>query len=225
MVRPSKPIIEYRINLNLFVNGPSPAVATYGLRRTAVDGEEAKKFICRNFYVDDSLTSLSSTQAAKDLVKSAQAILATANPRLHKGVSNSVEVMEAFPTEERAKDVSDLDLRHEILPAQRSLGVFWDLETDAFTFKVFFSGEAFYKERSIVRRQLCIRPAWFCSACDARREKDTAAACTYGRTDKGEQYPPNLGRPPSYRNDESVDALERLSRRVAEPFRASLLPP
>ena len=44
--------------------------------------------------------------------------------------------MEAFPAEDRAKDVRDLDLRHDSLPAQRSLGVFWDLETDAFTFKV-----------------------------------------------------------------------------------------
>ena len=30
----------------------------------------------------------------------------------------------------------DLDLRRDNLPAQRSLRVFWDLETDAFTFKV-----------------------------------------------------------------------------------------
>ena len=82
------------------------------------------------------MTSLSSTQGATDLVKSAQATLATANLRLHKVVSNSVEVMEAFPAEDRAKDVRDLDLRHDSLPAQRSLGVFWDLETDAFTFKV-----------------------------------------------------------------------------------------
>ena len=71
-----------------------------------------------------------------DLVKSAQGTLATANLRLHKAVSNSVEVMEAFPAEDRAKDVRDLDLRHDSLPAQRSLGVFWDLETDAFTFEV-----------------------------------------------------------------------------------------
>ena len=138
---PSKPIIEYRMNVHLFGNGPSPAVATYGLRRTAIDseeeyGEEAKKFICRNFYVDDGLASLASTQGATDLVKSAQATLATANLQLHKVVSNSVKVMEAFPAEDRAKDVHDLDLRHDSLPAQRSLGVFWDLETDAFTFKV-----------------------------------------------------------------------------------------
>ena len=96
------------MNVHLFGHGPSPAVATYGLRRTAID----KKFISRNFYVDDGLTSLPSTQGATDLVKSVQATLATANLRLHKVVSNSVEVMEAFPAEDRAKDVCDLDLRH-----------------------------------------------------------------------------------------------------------------
>ena len=138
---PSKPVTEYRMNVHLFGNGPSPAVATYGLRRTAVDGEEkygeeAKNFICRNFYVDDGLASLTTAQGAIDLVKGAQATLATAKLRLHKVVSNSVEVMEAFPAEDRAKDVRDLDLRSDSLPAQRSLGVFWDLETDAFTFKV-----------------------------------------------------------------------------------------
>lgn len=44
--------------------------------------------------------------------------------------------METFPTEDRSKDVRDLDLRCDSLPALRSLGVFWDLETDAFTFEV-----------------------------------------------------------------------------------------
>ena len=32
--------------------------------------------------------------------------------------------MEAFPTEDRAKGVRDLELRRDILPAQRSLGVY-----------------------------------------------------------------------------------------------------
>lgn len=54
----SKQVMEYRMNVHLFGNGPSPAVATFGLRKTAADGEEefgeeAKKFVCRNFYVDD----------------------------------------------------------------------------------------------------------------------------------------------------------------------------
>ncbi|KAK3752086.1 hypothetical protein QZH41_016992 [Actinostola sp. cb2023] len=44
--------------------------------------------------------------------------------------------MEAFPTADRAKDIRDLDLRHDSPPAQRSLGVYWDLEKDTFTFQV-----------------------------------------------------------------------------------------
>ena len=93
------------MNVHLFGNGPSPAVAIYGLCRTAIDGEEeygeeAKKLIGRNFYVDSGLTSLLSTQGATDLVKSAQATLATANLRFHEVVSYSVEVMEAFLAED-----------------------------------------------------------------------------------------------------------------------------
>ena len=37
---PAKSIMEYRMTVHLFGNGPSPAIATFGLRRTADDGEE-----------------------------------------------------------------------------------------------------------------------------------------------------------------------------------------
>ena len=129
------------MNVHLFGNRPSPAVATFGLRKTAADGEEefgeeAAEFVHRNFYVDDGLASRPTAQQAIDLVTSTQAMLATANLRLHKVMSNTVEVMEAFPTEDRGKGVRDLDLRHDSLPAQLSLGVYWNLEEDTFTFKV-----------------------------------------------------------------------------------------
>lgn len=63
-------------------------------------------------------------------------MLATANLRLHRVVSNPVEVTEPFPNEDRGKDVRKLDLRHDSLPPQRSLGVHWNLEEDVSTFKV-----------------------------------------------------------------------------------------
>jgi len=86
---PSKPITEYRMNVHLFGNGPSPAVATYRLRRTTVDddkkyGEEAKNFICRNCYVDEGLASLTTAQGAIDLVKGAQATIATPPLRIEQ---------------------------------------------------------------------------------------------------------------------------------------------
>jgi len=126
------------MNVHLFGNGPSPAVTTFGLRKTTVDGKEefgkgASNFVHQNFYVDDRLALFPTAKKAVDLVTTARTMLATANLRLHKVVSNSVEVMEAFPAEERAKDICDLDLHRDSLAAQRSLGVYWDLEQDAFT--------------------------------------------------------------------------------------------
>lgn len=136
----TKPIIEYKMTVHLFGNGPSPAVTTCGLRRTVEDGEEfdpgVKEFVKRNFYVDAGLVSKPTAEETIKLVRATQAALATTNLRLHKVVSSSVTVMEAFPTEDLAKDIRSLDLRHDKLPAQRSLGVFWDLEGDAFTYKV-----------------------------------------------------------------------------------------
>ena len=93
--------------------------------------------------MDDGLTSCSTENETISLVKNAQVMLATANLRLHKVVSNSVAVMEAIPAEDRAKSIKDLDLRHDVLPAQRSLGVHWDIEKDHFIFHVSLSGKPF----------------------------------------------------------------------------------
>ena len=83
---PSQNIIEYRMTVHLFGNGPSPAVATYGFRRTVKDGEE----------LDPAVKEFVNYQTIK-LVRDTQATLATANLRLHKVVLNAVSVMQAFP--------------------------------------------------------------------------------------------------------------------------------
>ena len=95
-----------------------------------------KEFICKDFYVDDGLTSLSTEEEVVDLVQKAQACLKTANLHLHKLASNSALVMEAFPPEDRVKEMKDLDLRQDVLPIQRALGVQWNLENDQLTFNV-----------------------------------------------------------------------------------------
>ena len=134
-------IISYRMCVHTFGNASSPAVATFGLRKTADEeearfGADVKSFIDRNFYVDDALKSVSTSTQGIDLLKRAQQMLSTANLRLHKIASNNPDVMEAFPHQDRASDLRDLDLCHDIVPTQRSLGVFWDLSNDIFTFKV-----------------------------------------------------------------------------------------
>ncbi|CAB4033031.1 Hypothetical predicted protein [Paramuricea clavata] len=57
-----KDIIVYQMVVHLFGNMSSPAVATFGLRKTAEEGEkefgqDAKDFVVEDFYVDDGLTS------------------------------------------------------------------------------------------------------------------------------------------------------------------------
>ena len=65
-----------------------------------------------------------------------QAALASANLRLHKVVSSPWAWWKPYRRKRLAENVRSLDLRQDNLPAQRSLGVLWDLETDAFTYRV-----------------------------------------------------------------------------------------
>ncbi|XP_013855924.1 uncharacterized protein LOC106511725, partial [Austrofundulus limnaeus] len=134
-------IIEYRMRVHIFGNSPSPSVAIYGLKKAATTGEaefgtDARRFIERDFYVDDALKSFPTEQEAVHVLRQAQQALACSNLRLHKVTSNRQAVLEAFPPEDRAKDVENLDLCAPDLPVQRSLGLLWNVGLDTFTFKV-----------------------------------------------------------------------------------------
>ncbi|KAK3098135.1 hypothetical protein FSP39_016503 [Pinctada imbricata] len=139
---PNRPLIEYRMRVHVFGNKPSPAIATYGLRKTVENceetyGSDVKDFVCRNFYVDDGLVSLSSAAEVTDLVKRSQHALRTEGSlRLHKIASNSSEVMEAFPPEDLGKELKSLDFEKDYLPLQRSLGLVWNLNFDSFVFDI-----------------------------------------------------------------------------------------
>lgn len=121
-------------------NSPSPAVAIYGLREASQDQEgddsTTRHFVERHFYVDDGLISFASDGEAIAVVKKTQETLAASNLKLHKIASNSISVMKAFPKEELAKGLEDLDLGADFPPMQRSLGMNWDVATDEFTFQV-----------------------------------------------------------------------------------------
>ena len=59
----------------------------------------------------------------------------SAKPRLHKFASNLKDVLEALPKDDQAKDLKDLDLRHDTaLLFQRSLGTFWCIESNTLGF-------------------------------------------------------------------------------------------
>ena len=132
---PERPLVEYRMCKHVFGNGPSPAIATYGLHKSVEKSEsEVKNFVMNDFYVDDSLTSLPSADEAISLLQQTQLDLGSHGLRLHKISSNDPGVMKAFPQEYLAKNLKDLDFDKGQLPQQRSLGVVWDLNADCFCF-------------------------------------------------------------------------------------------
>ena len=137
----SGPILEYQMDVHLFGATSSPGVANFCLHQTAETsrseyGDEAADFLSNDFYVDDGLKSVSTTDQAIRIVKDTQQMCAAANLRLHKFASNNAEVLEALPPDDRAKDLKNLDLRKDSLPIQRSLGTYWCIESDTFGFRI-----------------------------------------------------------------------------------------
>ncbi|XP_049319056.1 uncharacterized protein LOC125780640 [Astyanax mexicanus] len=131
----------YRMKVHLFGAASSPGCANYGLKHIAAEGqgrfsEDTIKFIQRNFYVDDGLSSVSSTGQAIQLVKEARELCSTGKLRLHKFISNSKEVLATIPKEECAEAATERDMALGELQMERALGVQWCVAFDEFQFRV-----------------------------------------------------------------------------------------
>ncbi|XP_056017478.1 uncharacterized protein LOC130053872 [Ostrea edulis] len=144
---PSQEMIEYRMTRHVFGNSPSPAVATFGLRKcVSTADEDVKSFVLNNFYVDDALMSVDTCEEAISILSRTQTILKEeGNIRLHKVSSNSLNVIKSFPTEDLAKEVIDINLDLSEASLHRSLGVSWDVFKDSFTFRVYCNDRPFTK--------------------------------------------------------------------------------
>ncbi|XP_052216073.1 uncharacterized protein LOC127834351 isoform X2 [Dreissena polymorpha] len=131
----SKPLVEYRMRVHVFGNSPSPAVATYGMRKSVcshdMKGEECDevcRYVRQNFYVDDGLVSKTDENELVDLIKETRNRLqAGGSICLHKIVSNSPRVLSSFPQTDLAKDITEIDFNGETPFIQKSLGMSWDV--------------------------------------------------------------------------------------------------
>ena len=117
---------EYRMKVHLSGPGSSPGCANLALKATAEDNEqdlglESANFLKRNFYVDDGLKSVETTDAAITLIKRSKEMCAKGGFHLHKFISNRKEVIESIPPEDRAKGIKNLDLDRDDLPPERVL--------------------------------------------------------------------------------------------------------
>ena len=73
------PLVEYRMTVHLFGVASSPGCSNFSLKTTADDfkeqcGNEAAEFVRHDFYVDDSLKSVSSVKEAIDLIESTKTL-------------------------------------------------------------------------------------------------------------------------------------------------------
>ncbi|KAL7834714.1 hypothetical protein SRHO_G00289610 [Serrasalmus rhombeus] len=104
----------------------SPGSANYGMKHLASENSDlyplGASCVMKDFYIDDRITSIDSTENAITLAREARELCAVGGIRLHKFVSNSEAVLESIPSTERAKHVKELDLAFCDLPLERTLG-------------------------------------------------------------------------------------------------------
>ena len=131
---------------HLFGAVSSPACSNFALRKTASDNEKefsplVARTIKRNFYVDDCLKSVNDTTSAINLIDNLRSSCAKRGFHLTKFTSNSRVVLQSIPDNERSKELKNLDLEHGKLPIERALGVYWNIESDEFEFRVTLSSK------------------------------------------------------------------------------------
>ena len=109
---------EYRMKVHLFGATASPGSASYAIKHLAnqerVTYPTAAHFIIHDFYVDDGLTSVESTEEAKALIEGAREVCRGGGLRLHKFIANDRSVMQSIPKSEQASDINwDLPSRFQ----------------------------------------------------------------------------------------------------------------
>ncbi|XP_065115485.1 uncharacterized protein [Paramisgurnus dabryanus] len=131
---------EYRMKVHLFGATSSPGCANYGLKHLAKEYESmyplGSKFITTDFYVDDGVTSVASTEEAVQVAREARQLCALGGLRLHKFISNDRVVLDSIPVSERAVEVKSFDLNFDDTPLERALGIHWHIDSDRFRFSV-----------------------------------------------------------------------------------------
>lgn len=131
----------FRMKVHLFGAASSPGCANFGLKHLAVEGEgkfsEATvRFIQRNLYVDDGLTSLDSETEAIQLVREARDLFNTGKLHLHKFITNNKTVLATIPKQDCAEGAADLDMALGEHKMERALGIQWCISSDKFQFRV-----------------------------------------------------------------------------------------
>ena len=129
---PEMEIDVYEYTRHVFGAKSSPTCANFALQQTAIDNKDefplVAKCIERNFYMDDFLKSVKTTEEAKQIFHSLVQLLQKGGFSLKKWLSNSKDVMESIP-EEFQSNASVKQLEVEDLSSS-ILGLKWNVHSD-----------------------------------------------------------------------------------------------
>lgn len=139
----SKKPVDYQMLEHLF--RATSVFASFCLKKTASDNQgkfdqETITTVDQNVYVDDCIKSVPMTDKGARLSGQLWELLSRGGFCLTKWISNDRNVIATVPVTERVPSVVNLDL--EDLPAERTLGVQWAMETDDFNFHIMDGGKA-----------------------------------------------------------------------------------
>ena len=150
------------MQVHIFGATSSSCCSNKALRQTADDnedkyGSEVAEAVRRNFYVDDLLKSVQTTDQATILAFNLIAMLKEGGFHLTKFLSNRREVLSALPSQERANPTLSLEL--DRLPINRTLGLHWDAERDTFCFQIVPTTKTRHEAWNSLHHQLTVRPS------------------------------------------------------------------
>ena len=127
---------DYRMDVHIFGAMSSPSIAAFALRRAALDKETRADLatvetVLENIYVDNLCKSCTSVKQAISLVDQLRRLLSSGGFRITKFLSNNKQVLDSIPPEDHAAAIDDRQL-----PTHKTLGVFWNAETDQLEVKI-----------------------------------------------------------------------------------------
>ena len=125
---------------HVFGGTSSGSCSSYALHRTAVDseaefGKSSASTLLNNSYVDDFLKSVGIISITKQLVKDTISVCKYSGFNLKKFVSNSKELFQSIPGQQRRQGTKYQDLSSD-LPIDKALGICWNIADGTFSFKI-----------------------------------------------------------------------------------------
>ena len=106
--------------------------------------------VLESTYMDDTMDSTKTEDDAMYLYQELKKLCKVCGMKPHKWLSNSRKVLDQIPIEERAKKI---DIKDNILPSLKTLGIVWIAEEDKFTFSSNNVDDGFnYTKRNVLKK-------------------------------------------------------------------------